>query len=428
MAYRRKTNIAVGKSRRSSAPKRERASKQQKLVDVEVDEITYIPEEGDPIWARWNGIEFKAHVPVKLSRKHAYDVPMPTQHTLADGTIVTKHVEKRVSMVEIAKGNPKFSVNGEAPAKKREDESRVPTNSEEYRGYAIAGSRQRAPRQLSLSDVDHIVEKLSLIHVNTEKRHQLLSDLNEALAQYAFEAGYEDILTPKQLRRQLDALHVCLKRLLIRLPRSNDSTVSQSERQRQEATRLFNTLSQIGEAYAKQHGPHPGIEPRELPRVKLPDLDEEGVYFRSSRVVETLIKTTEQVADWMNDYDEAVVPKVTWKRLENSLGRTRSAYVRLIGKHLPAIYEKHFEPLRRSSSDRVTGKRFYQRSAQFISRVMERANVGTKSGRLTLDTIEQYWKRMRADEPFEMVQPLGRGWTAQPEAQHFPPNWTDNLD
>jgi hypothetical protein len=154
MAYRGKTNTAVGKSRRSSAPKRERANEQQKLVDVEVDEITYIPEEGDPIRVHWNGIEFKAHMPTKVSRKHAYGVPMRTQHTLADGTIVTKHIEKRVTMVELAKGNPKFSVNGEAPAKKREGKSRVPTDSDEYRGYATAENAESGNMVVTTKDAE----------------------------------------------------------------------------------------------------------------------------------------------------------------------------------------------------------------------------------------------------------------------------------
>lgn len=102
------------------------------------DEITYIPGEGDPIRTKWNGFEFRAHLPVQVPHKATVLVPMPLEMTAADGSRITRHVEKRVPMADLARGNPAFSVNGETPAKRRLGTARVPTNSDEYRGYCIS--------------------------------------------------------------------------------------------------------------------------------------------------------------------------------------------------------------------------------------------------------------------------------------------------
>jgi len=103
-----------------------------------VDDITYIPGEGDPAKVKWNGLEFKAHIPIKVSRSHTVLVPLPVEVTAPDGSRLTRHVEKRVPMVELAKNNPSFSVNGETPIARKMGTQRVPTNSDEDRGYCIA--------------------------------------------------------------------------------------------------------------------------------------------------------------------------------------------------------------------------------------------------------------------------------------------------
>jgi hypothetical protein len=107
------------------------------IPSAEVDEITYIPSEGAPSRTEWNGIKFIAGVPVKVSRKHTVLVPLPVETTAADGTIQTRHLEKRLPMVELAKNNPDFSVNGEPPAARKDGVVRLPSNPDEYRGYAI---------------------------------------------------------------------------------------------------------------------------------------------------------------------------------------------------------------------------------------------------------------------------------------------------
>jgi hypothetical protein len=107
------------------------------------DEITYFPSEGDPPRTTWNGLTFLAHIPTKVSKTHTILVPMPQTTQMPDGTLQTRHIEKRVSMVEIARNNPHFMVNGERAAMPEKAKLRVPESPDEYRGYAmrwIAGS------------------------------------------------------------------------------------------------------------------------------------------------------------------------------------------------------------------------------------------------------------------------------------------------
>lgn len=101
------------------------------------DEITYYPGDGDPHRTMWNGLEFKAHIPTRVSPKHTVLAPMPTTVTMPDGTEQTRHVEKRIPMVELARKNPSFMVNGERPAERKSATIRVPESPDEYRGYAI---------------------------------------------------------------------------------------------------------------------------------------------------------------------------------------------------------------------------------------------------------------------------------------------------
>ena len=114
-----------------------------KSVERDYDEITYYPGDGGPVRVSWNGLEFKAHIPTRVSNKHTVLAPMPTVVTMPDGTQQTRHVEKKIPMVELARKNPSFMVNGEAPAERKSGTVRTPENPDEYRGYAmrwIAGS------------------------------------------------------------------------------------------------------------------------------------------------------------------------------------------------------------------------------------------------------------------------------------------------
>jgi hypothetical protein len=105
--------------------------------DDKYDELTYIPEDGDPIRTRWNGIEFRAHVPVKVSRKQIILVPLRQETTLASGEVVTRAIERRVPMVELARGNSRFAVNGVPPQQRTSGAITTPETPDEYRGYCM---------------------------------------------------------------------------------------------------------------------------------------------------------------------------------------------------------------------------------------------------------------------------------------------------
>lgn len=105
--------------------------------------VTYIPRDpGDPAMMIWNGIKFPANVPVELdpnNKAHGYSVPMP-KHSIdpATGEPRTKHIETWVAMADLAKTNPSFQVEGEAPATRKPGRPRTPRTSEDYRSHAQA--------------------------------------------------------------------------------------------------------------------------------------------------------------------------------------------------------------------------------------------------------------------------------------------------
>jgi hypothetical protein len=130
-------------------------------VGPNYDEITYIPGPQDPPTVKWNGIEFRANVPVKVSRTQTILTPLPIRTPMRDdsgkqlrdpdtgelmfhngviqpdGTLQTRHVEQKVPMYKLAEKNPSFSVNGAPPAAKVEGHARGPSDPETYRGYAL---------------------------------------------------------------------------------------------------------------------------------------------------------------------------------------------------------------------------------------------------------------------------------------------------
>jgi hypothetical protein len=108
------------------------------------DEIKYLPGPGDPVFTEvgmtdgrsGTGVKFSANVAVQVSKKTTVLVPLRKEITLADGSVVTRAVETRIPLVEILRFNPSFCVNGEQPVKQAA-KARVPTDPDQYRGYAI---------------------------------------------------------------------------------------------------------------------------------------------------------------------------------------------------------------------------------------------------------------------------------------------------
>ena len=103
--------------------------------------VTYIPGDGDPVRTVWNGVEFRANVPVDIPLTKTVLAPMRKEHYLADGTLQSRGVETKVSMVDLARGNPSFSVDGVQAARKS-GAARLPTDNDQYRGYALRWVRE----------------------------------------------------------------------------------------------------------------------------------------------------------------------------------------------------------------------------------------------------------------------------------------------
>lgn len=99
-------------------------------------ELIYHPEEGDPAKTMWGGIRFLANVPTPVALTHCITVPIRKETVLPDGTMQSKNVETRVSLVELARNNPHFSVDGER-AQRKTASARQPTDPDTYRGYAV---------------------------------------------------------------------------------------------------------------------------------------------------------------------------------------------------------------------------------------------------------------------------------------------------
>jgi hypothetical protein len=108
------------------------AVQQEKLSSA----VTYLPTDGDPIKVVWNGIEFRANVPVDLPHGKTILVPMRKEYNTPEGDLRAKSVETRISMVELARGNPSFSVDG-VQAERKIGTARLPTDNDQYRGYAM---------------------------------------------------------------------------------------------------------------------------------------------------------------------------------------------------------------------------------------------------------------------------------------------------
>lgn len=103
--------------------------------------VTYRPGDGAPVNTTWNGVRFTANVPVVLSLdnpRHFIEVPMPKVVETEDGTYATRTMTARVSMIESARGNHQFEVEGHKRAVLPVAAGHKPRTPEEYRGWAQA--------------------------------------------------------------------------------------------------------------------------------------------------------------------------------------------------------------------------------------------------------------------------------------------------
>jgi hypothetical protein len=349
--------------------------------------ITYLPDPEDPPSVRWQGHVFHANMPKKVHQS---------------------------ALIEKARANRFFRV-GNSP--RQGTVSTAP----------ISVPRRRRP-QVTFSEIDRIADdvahELEYPPLMEDKKRELLHNINEALDNYAIEDRHEKLPTLNQFTKSFLSVRAKLKRLKQVLPAPHGDDCDRQ---------LFEAICWHGETYAAEHGPHLGLDPIELPEIPLPyALEILGIErlepkrkYRSARRLQELIEAVDEVCAWVNQYDEDLIPNMGWKRLERywtavaaKHGRSKNerlsgAHVRLIGHGLPRVYEGHFESLPRSASSsggRDRDERIYKPWVKFVRAVYEAAF----QKRLSLATIEEYWKRMRY-AGLKAELPIGPEWQNKPD-------------
>jgi hypothetical protein len=99
--------------------------------------LTYIPSEGDLPYVDWAGLRFHAHIPLKVPLTQGIHVPIRKE--IVDektGQVFSQMIDMKLSIVELAKGNCRFAVDGVMP-KNDLFSVKMPTDSDEYRGFAL---------------------------------------------------------------------------------------------------------------------------------------------------------------------------------------------------------------------------------------------------------------------------------------------------
>jgi hypothetical protein len=253
---------------------------------------------------------------------------------------------------------------------------------------------QSPGRHLSAREVKKLIAQYSQSAFQPDTQNALRRDLNKAISDFQFRRSYAIAPTQAQFRKRFNGLHAALKRVKAKLPPAD----SQND--------LFNYIRRLGEAYARVHGPHPHIEPRELSLRGLGLEDE--VDFNSAQRLRELIESVHQISCWMEDYDENLVPKVGWSMLEKGHGRTHSPELWLIGKQLPKIFDKYFRHSKGGDRAKQLSDETYSRCDHFVVAVLDYAGIRSKNNkRYSAHTVEKYRSRAaQAPEGFELTDNL----------------------
>jgi hypothetical protein len=165
------------------------------------------------------------------------------------------------------------------------------------------GAGAQSPgRPLSACQVEELIAQYSQSAFQPDIQDALRRDLNKAISHFQFRRSYAIAPTPAKLRKTFNNLHDALRRVKAKLPPVDRQNY------------LFEYMRQLGETYASVHGPHPYIEPRELPSLRGLGLEDE-VDFNSAQRLRELIESVHQISCWMENYDENLVPKVGWSKL-----------------------------------------------------------------------------------------------------------------
>ena len=124
-----------------------------KASEGPMDEFVYIPGPGDPNHTTIGGevqnnlvvggVTFVGNEPQRLPRRSTTtQVLVRQERELPDGQIVSRSIEKRVSLFELLRENPSFMINGIPPKPKAGLAPKLPTDPDAYRGYAIGWIRE----------------------------------------------------------------------------------------------------------------------------------------------------------------------------------------------------------------------------------------------------------------------------------------------
>lgn len=106
----------------------------------ETVEITYVDDTGPSKTTCW-GIEFKLNVPVTVRLDRTVESLIRKETAGPEGEIRSRGVAGRISVVELARGNSGFEVDG-VRAERKHGTQRLPTDADQYRGYALGWIRE----------------------------------------------------------------------------------------------------------------------------------------------------------------------------------------------------------------------------------------------------------------------------------------------
>lgn len=104
-------------------------------------EVTYVPGDGDPIKTVWNGVEFRANIPVTIPYTKMVESLTRVESKGPEGEIRSRGVAGKIPMIELARSNPFFTVDG-VGTERRQGTQRLPIDADQYRGYALGWIRE----------------------------------------------------------------------------------------------------------------------------------------------------------------------------------------------------------------------------------------------------------------------------------------------
>ena len=98
--------------------------------------LTYIPPENESSAIGWGGRRWKANVPQEVSEDDGYTIMESVREKNPDGTMVLISRERKVSLIEMARGNPMFQVGDEIKQTRRRLSHEDVETAAQYREYA----------------------------------------------------------------------------------------------------------------------------------------------------------------------------------------------------------------------------------------------------------------------------------------------------